>query len=176
MRYDGLRAPLRRARQSMGLTQAALAERSGASRVTIARLESGSAPDARLSTVVGVCEALSLELRALPLGALEALETRLARGREASERVERRRAHAALAARLLGARGEDAAALVRRARAVVDRWEREGLCSLHYVVRWRALLEGGPREVARAILDPGEWRDALYQNTPWSFALEREAA
>jgi hypothetical protein len=30
--------------------------------------------------------------------------------------------------------------------------------------------------VARAILEPGEWRDALYQNTPFSFALEREGA
>jgi transcriptional regulator with XRE-family HTH domain len=176
MRYDSLREPLLRARQSSALTQAALADRAGTSRVTIARLESGRAHDARLSTIVGVCEALSLELRALPAGARQALETRLARERERRERVERRRAHAALAARLLGARGEDAAAMIRRARAVVDRWEREGLCSEHYVSRWRALLRGGPRQVARAILEPGTWRDALYQNTPWSFALEREAA
>jgi transcriptional regulator with XRE-family HTH domain len=172
MRYDGLREPLRRARLSLALTQQALAERSGASRVTIARLESGSAADARLSTLVGVCEALSLELRALPAGAQQSLETRLARERLRAERVERRRAHAALAARLLGARGEDAPAMIRRARAAVDRWERDRLCSEHYVARWRALLRGGPRRVARAILEPGEWRDALYQNTPWSFALE----
>lgn len=176
MRYDGLREPLRRARQAMGLTQAALAERSGTSRVTIARLESGSAPDARLSTVVSVCEALSIELRALPAGAQQELEIRLARERAARERVERRGSHAALAARLLGARPAEAASLIRRARAVVDRWERDGLCSQHYISRWRALLRGAPRQVARAILHPGEWRDALYQNTPWSFALEREPA
>jgi transcriptional regulator with XRE-family HTH domain len=176
MRYDGVRVPLVQARRSMALTQAALAERSRTSRVTIARVESGRGHDARLSTILGVCEALSLELRALPAGAQQALETRLARESERSERVERRRAHAALAARLLIAPGGEAGALVRRARAAVDRWEREGLCSEHYVSRWRALLRGGPRQVARAILEPGEWRDALYQNTPFSFALEREGA
>lgn len=176
MSYSDLRDPLRRARLAMALTQAALAERSGTSRVTIARLEAGSAADVRLSTIGSLCEALALELRAQPLGSQEALLTRLARERARAERVERRRAHAALSARLLAARPAQAAALIRRARAVVDRWEREGLCSEHYVSRWRSLLRGGRRQVARAILAPGDWRDALYQNTPWSFALEREAA
>ena len=174
MRYDSLRVPLRRARTERALTQAALAERSGTSRVTIARLESGQAHDARLATVVAVCEALSLALRVADPGAEAHLETQLARARERCERAERRRAHAALAARLLAASGREATALVHRARQVVLRWEREGLCSAHYVTRWRKLLRGGPRQVARAVLDPGEWRDALYQNTPWSFALDRE--
>jgi hypothetical protein len=58
---------------------------------------------------------------------------------------------------------------------VVDRWERDRLCSRHYISRWRRLLSGPPERVARSLLDPGDWADALFQNTPFSFALERAA-
>ncbi|MGH8705077.1 MAG: hypothetical protein ACREUO_06625, partial [Burkholderiales bacterium] len=66
--------------------------------------------------------------------------------------------------------------LLRRARANVDRWERERLCSEHYITRWRAMLAGPKRSIARRLLDYGEWTDALLQNSPWSFALEPAAA
>ena len=55
MRYAELRATLRSARLERGLTQAALAARSGTSRVTIARLEAGSAGDVRMGTVGTLC-------------------------------------------------------------------------------------------------------------------------
>jgi hypothetical protein len=54
----------------------------------------------------------------------------------------------------------------------VDRWERERLCSRHYVTRWRRLLRGSPAQVAGRLLEPGDWRDALFQSSPWSFAFE----
>jgi transcriptional regulator with XRE-family HTH domain len=172
MRYSPLRAQLREARRRAALSQAALAARSGCSRVTIARMEAGSARGVRLDTIARVCEALDLQLAAVRAGADEALETALARERENARRLERRVAHAAIAARLLAA-PRQADGLVRAARAVVDRWEREGLCSRHYVVRWRALLTGSAQMVARALLEPGPWRDALFQNSPWAFALKR---
>ncbi len=175
MRYTALRAQLRSARLGRALTQEALATRSGASRVTIARLEAGSAGDARVGTVARLCEALGLELAALPAGARPALETLLARERERARRLDLRRRHAVLAARLLAAPRPRATALVAKARAVVDRWEREKLCSTHYVTRWRAMLAGPVGRVAQALLEPGEWEDALFQNTPWSFALEPAA-
>jgi hypothetical protein len=65
---------------------------------------------------------------------------------------------------------------VRRARAVVERWERDGLCSAHYISRWRARLGGPVRRLAAALLEEDEWSDALLQNTPWSFALGPPAA
>jgi transcriptional regulator with XRE-family HTH domain len=167
-----LRAQLRTARQHQALTQGALAARSGTSRVTIARLEAGTAGDARVGTVARLCEALGLELAAVPVGARPALETLLARERERSRRLDLHRRHAVLAARLLAARGPQATALVVRARGVVDRWERERLCSRHYISRWRAILKGPAPRVAQAMLEPGDWRDALFQNTPWGFALE----
>ena len=172
MRYESLRGPLRAARREKGLTQAALAARSGTSRVTIARLEAGSGRDVRVGTVVSLCEALGLEVAAVPAGARPALETLLAREREKARRLDLRRRHAILAARLVALRGRKAGALVARARAVVDRWEREGLCSRHYVTRWRAVLALPVGSLAEALLEPGEWGDALFQNTPWAFALE----
>jgi transcriptional regulator with XRE-family HTH domain len=175
MRYTTLRAQLRTARLRQSLTQAALAARSGTSRVTVARVEAGSAGDARVGTIASLCDALGLELAAVPAGARPALETLLARERERARRLDFHRRHAVLAARLLAARKPQAAALVARARGVVDRWERERLCSSHYVSRWRAMLKGPVERVAQALLEPGEWKDALFQNTPWGFALEPTA-
>jgi transcriptional regulator with XRE-family HTH domain len=176
MRYQGLSLQLRSARRLKALSQAGLSARSGVSRVTIARVEAGSAQDFRIGTLSRLCEALDLEITAQPRRAPPPIPTLLARERERAHRFERRGRHAALAARLLALPRPAALALVRRARRVVDRWERERLCSQHYVLRWRALL-GGPRErVARSLLDPGEWADALFQNSPWNFALEAKAA
>ena len=171
MGYDAFREQLKRARREQALSQQELAARSGTSRVTIARLESGSAQDVRVGTVSSLCEALGLEIVALPPRSEAAHETILAREKERARRLDRRLAHAVLAARLLGASRSDASRQVRRARAVVDRWERDGLCSDHYVSRWRSMLAGPVERVARALLEPGEWADALFQNTPWSFAF-----
>ena len=176
MRYTSIPFQIRAARRQKGLTQAALAARSGASRVTIARVEAGSAQDFRVGTISRLCRALGLELTAEPLGTLPSLETRLLRERERANRLDRRRRHAVLAARLLAARRPEAAALLKRARSSVDRWERDHLCSHHYVSRWRGMLRGPVGSVARSLLDPGEWADALFQNSPWAFALGPPAA
>lgn len=175
VQYISFSNELRSARRKKGLTQTALAALSGTSRVTIARLEAGSARDVRMGTVDSLCEALGLEMTVGPSGSGPALETRLARERERSRRLDLRRRHALLAACLLSAPRKKATALVARARATVDRWEREGLCSHHYVSRWRTMLAGPVERVAQALLEPGEWADALFQNTPWAFALEPAA-
>ncbi len=172
MRYNGLREQLRAARRGQALSQAALAARSGTSRVTIARLEAGSAQDVRTGTIGRLCEALGLEIAAVPIGGQPALETLLARERDRARRLERRLGHALLAAQLLASSRPRARALVARAGAVVDRWERQRLCSHHYVSRWRAMLAGPVERVAHSLLEPGEWADALFQNTPWAFALQ----
>lgn len=175
MSYTSFPAQVRAARRGRALSQAALAALSGTSRVTIARIEAGAAQDFRMGTISRLCEALGLELAAEPLGALRSLETRLLRERERASRMDRRRRHAVLAARLLAAPRPEAAALVKRARSFVDRWERDRLCSRHYISRWRGMLAGPVAGVAQSLLDPGEWADALFQNSPWTFALESPA-
>ena len=154
------------------MSQSALAAASGTGRVTIARLETGSAQDFRLGTLSRLCEALGLELAALPRGGQVAQETLLARERERTRRLDLRRRHCALAAQLLAASPAEATAMLRRARACVDRWERGRLCSEHYITRWRALLAGPVRRAGLALLAHDEWTDALLQNTPWGFAME----
>jgi transcriptional regulator with XRE-family HTH domain len=176
MRHNGVAEQVREARCRKALSQAALAGLSGVSRITIARVEGGSLQDFRLGTLVRLCGALGLELGALPREAGSALPALLARERARSERLDRRRRHAVLAARLLGLSRPQAAALLRRARAAVDRWERDELCSRHYVSRWRRMLAGRREHAAASLLDAGEWADALFQNSPWSFALEPPAA
>lgn len=107
---------------------------------------------------------------------IAALRVARERERARARRRDARRRHAALAARLLVMPGREAKALVQRARDAVNRWERERLCSKHYISRWRARLAGPVRRVAMALLDEGDWTDALLQNTPWSFALGPAAA
>lgn len=87
-----------------------------------------------------------------------------------------RRRHAALAARLLAAPAPEAEALLSRARANVERWERERLCSAHFISRWRAKLAGSVHRSAMALLKEDDRTDALLQNTPWGFALGSPAA
>jgi transcriptional regulator with XRE-family HTH domain len=175
MRYQALARCLRAARRQEGLSQAALAARCAVSRVTIARVEGGSLQDCRLGTIIRMCEALGLELGAAPREGGSALPTLLARERERACRLDRRRRHAALAARLVSMSRPQANALVQVARERVDRWERDALCSRHYISRWRAMLAGRREHVAAVLLDPGERADALFQNSPWSFALEPAA-
>jgi transcriptional regulator with XRE-family HTH domain len=173
---DRLLNDLRAARRAGGLSQAALAAKSGTGRVTIARLEAGAVQDFRVGTLGRLCEALGLELAAVPRGASAARETLLARERERARRLDLRRRHAALAARLLAMPAPEAAGLVRRARGCVERWERERLCSEHYISRWRERLAGSPKRAAAALLEHDAWTDALLQSSPWSFALEPPAA
>ena len=61
MRHNQLHAQLRHHRHASGLSQAALAAKSGAGRVTIARMEGGSTQDFRVGTLSRLCEALGLE-------------------------------------------------------------------------------------------------------------------
>lgn len=171
-----MHALLRETRRRKGLSQAALAAASGTGRITIARLEAGGAGDFRVGTLARLCEALGLELSAAPRDARPAQDTLLARERERMRRLDLRRRHAALAARLLAAPSAEGAALLRDARAKVERWERERLCSQHYISRWRGLLAGSARSAALRLLEHDNWTDALFQNTPWSAALEPAAA
>src|SRR5262245_3841538 len=140
MRHIALAREVRERRRAQGLTQEALARRSGVGRVTIARLEAGAAQECRVGTLARLCDVLRLELATVAPGAGPAQETRFLRERERVRRIDARRRHAELAARLLVGPARQSAALVRRARANVDRWERDQLCSEHYISRWREML------------------------------------
>ena len=74
-----------------------------------------------------------------------------------------------LALRLAGDRAA-ARKLIARAREVVELWRLNKTCSPLYIKRWSALLALPPVELAKAMASLGEWENALFQNTPWSWA------
>jgi hypothetical protein len=60
--------------------------------------------------------------------------------------------------------------MVAKAQGRVALWRRRKTCSPFYVRRWSALLDLPPRKLAQAMASLGEWEDALFQNSPWSWA------
>lgn len=58
--------------------------------------------------------------------------------------------------------------MIEQAKAVVARWEREGLCSRDYIERWSGMLALPVQELARTMVSDAEgWGTALRQNSPW---------
>lgn len=96
-----------------------------------------------------------------------ALERKLARANQEKVEAERLIRHQRIAIKLL----KDpvvATPLVDEAKAVVDRWEREALCSSDFVSMWRRLLALPVPVLAERICDDlNGWGAALRQNSPW---------
>jgi transcriptional regulator with XRE-family HTH domain len=172
MDLNALRSKVRSARQELDLSQAVVAKRSGASRVTIARFESGDDQDLRLGTLMRVCDALGLEVAILPQGDADPDGRQLEHERQHRRRLIRRLQHAALAARLLLMPARMANAKVVDARAVVEGWRRERACRATHALQWRRMLSGSRERVARALLRQNETTDAFFEQSPWLFALD----
>ena len=82
--------------------------------------------------------------------------------------------HQQLAIDLLTMPAAKRSELVRRARAEVDRWRRDRLCSPDYADRWEALLGQSVADLARGMCGDAEgWGTALLQNSPWPAVLPR---
>jgi len=59
-------------------------------------------------------------------------------------------------------------ALIKSARAEVERWKRDQLCSADYIERWTKILALSPAAMATTITsDADGWGSALRQNSPW---------
>jgi transcriptional regulator with XRE-family HTH domain len=158
---------IRRTRQGKGLTQAELADAAKVSRTILSRLEQGKPRPVQTDVLDRVLAALDVAPKlTADTAAAERRQARIEQG----VRLERQRnRHLRLALDLTGDR-KRARQRIARAKAVVELWRRNGTCSPFYIRRWSALLALPPGELARAMADLGEWEDALFQNTPWSWA------
>lgn len=77
--------------------------------------------------------------------------------------------HQKVAIQLLTLPARERRALIRQARAVVERWRADNLCSRDYIDRWQSLLELPIDELASAMTsDADGWGNALRQNSPWA--------
>ena len=159
---------LRELRTRRGLTQAGLARAASVSRTVVSRLERGSTSAVQTDVLDRLFGALHAGPRIIehlgPDGA-----RRLARAEHAAHRDAVRCRHYRLALEL-AAGGKAAAELVAKARERVALWRRMRTCSAYYADRWTDLLALPPRELARAMVSLGDWEDAMFQNTPWSWA------
>lgn len=98
-------------------------------------------------------------------------ERRAARAGQALVEKDRLIKHQRLAIDLVLMPASRREALIDQARAEVQRWRRERLCSEDYIARWEALLALPVEELARAMAsDSLEWGTALRQNSPWLLA------
>lgn len=95
-------------------------------------------------------------------------ERRLARTAQALVEQERLSRHQRIALRLSKASAHECQEMIGQAQAVVERWQRDELCSRDYIERWRQILALAPVDLAAAMVSDAEgWGTALRQNSPW---------
>ena len=155
-------------RVRQGLKQEELAEAAQVSRAILSRLEQGKPRPVQTDTIERLLKALGVEPQLLDRPARDAAR-RLARLEQQNKLVQQRNRHLRLAIELANDE-RAAAAQVVRARERVALWRSKRSCSPFYIERWSRLLALPPRKMAKAMASLGEWEDALFQNSPWSWA------
>ncbi len=154
-------------RRAKGLTQAELARAAKVSRTILSKLEQSNPGPVQTDVLDRIAHALGIEPHLATDAGLG--ERRRARIEQRAKMEQQRNRHLRLAIELTS---DDSGAteLVARARVVVELWRRNQTCSRFYIERWSGLLALAPKELARRMATLGEWEDALFQNTPWSWA------
>ena len=157
---------IKEVRLRKGLKQEELANKAQVSRAVLSRLEQGKAKPVQSDTVDRLLAALEVSPQ---IGQSNPhLPRKMARLEQDLRRREQRERHLRLAIDL----GDDAstAEKVDKARQRVELWRRKQTCSPFYIDRWSELLALPPRKMAKAMSSLGEWEDAMFQNSPWSWA------
>jgi transcriptional regulator with XRE-family HTH domain len=158
---------IKEARLRKGLKQEDLANKAEVSRAVLSRLEQAKAKAVQSDTLDRLLAALELDPRIVPSSG--DVRRKLARLEQELGRRQQQERHLRLAIDL--AHGEvGAAAKVAKARRRVELWRSNRSCSPFYIDRWSRLLALPPRKLAKAMASLGEWEDALFQNSPWSWA------
>lgn len=158
---------IREARERQGLRQEQLARKANVSRTVVSLLERGKATAVQSNTLDKLLAALEL----VPRMGQENRDAarKVARLEQELKLRQQRERHLRLAIEL----ADDevaAAAKVARAKQRVGLWKKNRSCSPFYIERWSALLAQPPRRMAKEMSALGEWQDAMFQNSPWSWA------
>ncbi|MGQ0546373.1 MAG: helix-turn-helix domain-containing protein [Betaproteobacteria bacterium] len=150
-----------------GLRQEDLAAKAHVSRAVLSRLEQGKPRAVQSDTIDRLLAALQVVPQVERSGR-DAMR-RLARLEHEVRLGRQRERHLRLALELAGDEAA-AAAKIARARERVELWRSKKSCSPFYIERWSRLLAQPPRRIAKQMSSLGEWEDALFQNSPWSWA------
>ena len=155
-------------RARMGLKQSDLARAAGVSRTVLSRLENGGEHPVQTDILDRIFRALDVYPRMVHQCAPDPARKQ-ARLDHQSKLDQQRTRHLRLAIALSS--GEKAApAMISKARARVELWRSKASCSPFYIERWSALLKMPPREIALAMASFGDWENAMFQNSPWTWA------
>ena len=154
-------------RNGLGLSQTALCAAAGVSRAVLSRLENEHGRPVQTDVIDRLLEGLDTQA-SVALGGASRPGRAEERLRQQLRQEELRQRHLRVALDLC-TNVRAAAAKIRRARQQVELWEERRSCSPPYIERWRKALAGDARQVALAMTTFGEWENAMYQNTPWSF-------
>ena len=150
-----------------GLKQEELAAKAHVSRAVVSRLEQGKPQAVQSDTIERLLGAL--EVDAAVGQPLREDARKLARLEHEKRLYQQRVRHLRLAVEL-AANDLEAYAKINKARERVELWRRKNSCSPFYIERWSQLLALPPRKIAKEMSSFGEWEDALFQNSPWSWA------
>ena len=168
MLAEQLGSLIKEQRDRRGLTQVELARSAHVSRTVLSRLEGGKAGPVQTDVVDRLLQTLAIKPRVLNSVAPDEARQR-ARLEQKWNLEQQRNRHLHLAVDL-AADEQAAEALIAKARERVELWRRKRSCSPLYIERWSDILNLPPRRMAKAIASLGEWQDALFQNSPWSWA------
>ncbi len=153
-------------RAALQIGQEALCAKARVSRAVLSKLESERGDPVQTDVIdrllVGLDAKVTVSLGEPANGKIEE------RLRHRLRQEEQRQRHLRLALDLC-ANPEKAGPKIQRALQQVRRWEERKSCSPQYIEGWRRALSLDPRGVALAMTSFGEWENALYQNSPWSF-------
>lgn len=162
---------IRNRRLAKDLTQAEVASLAKVSRTILSRLEQGKPRPVQTDVLDRIFQALGIDPRVNDAQSAEEkllVERRRARLVHQMKLDQQRIRHLRLAAGLMidpiKTRRQ-----IAQARFMVGLWAKNKTCSPLYIRRWAGLLALPPRDLAGRMSSLGEWEDAMFQNTPWSF-------
>jgi len=155
-------------RARKGLTQEELARKAQVSRGVLSRLEQGKPTVVQSDMIDRLLAALEVKPQVLDQAGRNDAR-KLARLEQELRLRQFRERHLRLAHELQ-LDGPSAAAKVAKARERVALWRDKKACSPFYIERWSQLLALPPQQLAKEMFSLGAWEDALFQNSPWSWA------
>lgn len=159
---------IKEARVQKGLKQEDLANKARVSRAVLSRIEQGKPKAVQSDTLDRLLAALELSPQ-VGQSSHDFPRKKMARLEQELRRREQRERHLRLAISL-GDDDSSAAAKVAKARQRVELWRSNQSCSQFYIDRWSQLLALPPRKMAKEMSSLGDWEDAMFQNSPWSWA------
>ena len=158
---------IREARERKGMKQEQLAKKAHVSRTVVSLLERGKSTAVQADTLDKLMGALELQPQ---IGQSSREDSRkLARLEQELKLRQQRERHLRLAIDLVQDKAA-AAAKVAKAKERVELWRKNRTCSQFYIDRWSQVLAQPPRKMAKEISSFGDWQDAMFQNSPWSWA------